>query len=137
MELVDEYDKPILDVLDVNVELEEPSPERTGSVFIPYSKVPTNAFTGVMKFSQVSVSGGFNHPDDISLDVWYGCALRHYVGRTGIPFQFFLPDYESSEYLFLGERYHRRVDLYLRNPFLQHFLHHDQLPASEYQGQQA
>ena len=48
--LVDEYDKPILDVLDVEQ-------------FV--------LLTGVTKFSQVSVFSGFNQPKDISMDVRY------------------------------------------------------------------
>ena len=73
--LVDEYDKPILDVLDVNAELEE----RHRNVLKAFYSVFKSAdkhlqfvlLTGVTKFSQVSVFSGFNQPDDISMDTRY------------------------------------------------------------------
>ena len=70
--LIDEYDKPILDVLDVNAELEE----RHRNVLKGFYSVFKGAdehlrfvlVTGVTKFSQVSVFSGFNQPKDISMD---------------------------------------------------------------------
>ena len=70
--LIDEYDKPILDVLDVNAELEE----RHRNVLKGFYSVFKGAdehlrfvlLTGVTKFSQVSVFSGFNQPKDISMD---------------------------------------------------------------------
>ena len=52
--LVDEYDKPILDVLGLDD-----------------SHLQFVLLTGVTKFSQVSVFSGFNQPDDISMDARY------------------------------------------------------------------
>ena len=73
--LVDEYDKPILDVLDVDTNLED----RHRNVLKAFYSVFKGAdkhlqfvlLTGVTKFSQVSVFSGFNQPKDISMDVRY------------------------------------------------------------------
>ena len=70
--LIDEYDKPILDVLDVDTELED----RHRNVLKGFYSVFKGAdqhlkfvlLTGVTKFSQVSVFSGFNQPKDISMD---------------------------------------------------------------------
>ena len=79
--LVDEYDKPMLDVLDtdlrVMVGLNEMSLEdRNRGILKGFYSVFKAAdehlqfvlLTGVTKFSQVSVFSGFNQPRDISLD---------------------------------------------------------------------
>ncbi|MBM6891445.1 AAA family ATPase, partial [Bacteroides caecigallinarum] len=73
--LVDEYDKPMLDVLDVDTNLED----RHRNVLKAFYSVFKGAdkhlqfvlLTGVTKFSQVSVFSGFNQPKDISMDVRY------------------------------------------------------------------
>ena len=73
--LIDEYDKPILDVLDVDTGLED----RHRNVLKAFYSVFKGAdahlqfvlLTGVTKFSQVSVFSGFNQPDDISMDIHY------------------------------------------------------------------
>ena len=73
--LIDEYDKPILDVLDANQALED----RHRNVLKGFYSVFKGAdkhlqfvlLTGVTKFSQVSVFSGFNQPKDISMDVRY------------------------------------------------------------------
>ena len=73
--LVDEYDKPILDVLDLNPQLED----RHRNVLKAFYSVFKGAdehlqfvlLTGVTKFSQVSVFSGFNQPKDISMDARY------------------------------------------------------------------
>ncbi|WP_277121051.1 ATP-binding protein [Bacteroides ndongoniae] len=73
--LIDEYDKPILDVLDVDRELED----RHRNVLKGFYSVFKGAdehlqfvlLTGVTKFSQVSVFSGFNQPKDISMDGRY------------------------------------------------------------------
>ena len=73
--LVDEYDKPILDVLDLNQQLED----RHRNVLKAFYSVFKGAdehlqfvlLTGVTKFSQVSVFSGFNQPEDISMDIRY------------------------------------------------------------------
>ena len=61
--LIDEYDKPILDVLDVDRELEDRHRNVLKGQFV--------LLTGVTKFSQVSVFSGFNQPKDISMDGRY------------------------------------------------------------------
>ena len=73
--LIDEYDKPILDVLDLNQKLED----RHRNVLKAFYSVFKGAdehlqfvlLTGVTKFSQVSVFSGFNQPKDISMDARY------------------------------------------------------------------
>ena len=73
--LIDEYDKPILDVLDMSRELEN----RHRNVLKAFYSVFKGAdahlqfvlLTGVTKFSQVSVFSGFNQPKDISMDARY------------------------------------------------------------------
>ena len=73
--LIDEYDKPILDVLDADPALED----RHRNVLQGFYSVFKGAdehlqfvlLTGVTKFSQVSVFSGFNQPKDISMDARY------------------------------------------------------------------
>ena len=73
--LIDEYDKPILDVLDLNQQLED----RHRNILKAFYSVFKGAdehlqfvlLTGVTKFSQVSVFSGFNQPEDISMDIRY------------------------------------------------------------------
>ena len=73
--LIDEYDKPMLDVMDVDPALEE----RHRNVLKGFYSVFKGAdrhlrfvlLTGVTKFSQVSVFSGFNQPKDISMDARY------------------------------------------------------------------
>ena len=88
--LIDEYDKPLLDVMDMDIPVRETLNKMTLEV---YNRNLLKGFysvfkeadadlqfvllTGVTKFSQVSVFGGFNQPDDISLD-------EHYEALCGI-----------------------------------------------------
>ena len=83
--LVDEYDKPLLDVMDTEI----PSPFVAGNIktLEDYNREVLKGFysvfkladahlqfvflTGVTKFSQISVFSGFNQPKDISLDGRY------------------------------------------------------------------
>lgn len=82
--LVDEYDKPILDVLDVNeygirngekVLLENIHRDILQGFYSVFKAADSDLkfvlLTGVTKFSQVSVFSGFNQPADISMDVRY------------------------------------------------------------------
>ena len=73
--LIDEYDKPILDVLDINSDLEEEHRNILKgfySVFKGADEYLRFVFlTGVTKFSQVSVFSGFNQPFDISMHYKY------------------------------------------------------------------
>ncbi len=83
--LVDEYDKPLLDVMDKNI----PAPVVNGDIktLTDYNRGILKGFysifkladehlqfvllTGVTKFSQISVFSGFNQPKDISYDSRY------------------------------------------------------------------
>lgn len=82
--LIDEYDKPILDVLDSkatvrigeeNVLLENNNRETLKAFYSVFKNADEDLkfvlLTGVTKFSQVSVFSGFNQPDDISMDERY------------------------------------------------------------------
>ena len=71
--LIDEYDKPILDVLDT------PQEEENRDILKAFYSTFKSAddytrfvfLTGVTKFSQVSVFSGFNQPNDISMSARY------------------------------------------------------------------
>ena len=82
--LVDEYDKPLLDVLDTDrkividnneVELEDLNREILKGFYSVFKKADQDLqfvlLTGVTKFSQVSVFSGFNQPYDISMTAKY------------------------------------------------------------------
>lgn len=73
--LVDEYDKPILDVLDVDSGLEEQHRNILKAFYSVFKGADSHLqfvlLTGVTKFSQVSVFSGFNQPKDISMDARY------------------------------------------------------------------
>ena len=69
--LIDEYDKPILDVLDVDKDLEEEHRNILKGFYSVFKSADEHLqfvfLTGVTKFSQVSVFSGFNQPFDISM----------------------------------------------------------------------
>ena len=82
--LIDEYDKPILDVLDVQeyaarngkqVLLEDMHREILKGFYSVFKGTDEHLrfvlLTGVTKFSQISVFSGFNQPADISMDKRY------------------------------------------------------------------
>ena len=82
--LVDEYDKPLLDVLDSGLEvtvdgnrmsLEVRNRDVLKGFYSVFKAADADLqfvlLTGVTKFSQVSVFSGFNQPDDISMDESY------------------------------------------------------------------
>ena len=82
--LIDEYDKPLLDVLDTGMKtsdgrnellLEEHNRNILKGFYSVFKEADKNLqfvlLTGVTKFSQVSVFSGFNQPADISLDGRY------------------------------------------------------------------
>lgn len=73
--LIDEYDKPILDVLDVDTSLEDRHRNVLKAFYSVFKVADSHLqfvlLTGVTKFSQVSVFSGFNQPDDISMDKRY------------------------------------------------------------------
>ena len=69
--LIDEYDKPILDVLDADAFLEERNRNTLKAFYSAFKSADEHLqfvfLTGVTKFSQVSVFSGFNQPFDISM----------------------------------------------------------------------
>ena len=82
--LIDEYDKPLLDVLDTDYTIEtdgqrRPLEDWNREVLKGFYSVFKAAdadlqfvlLTGVTKFAQVSVFSGFNQPQDISMDARY------------------------------------------------------------------
>ena len=68
--LIDEYDKPLLDVL--NEPMEEENRSTLKSFYGTFKAADEHLrfvlLTGVTKFSQVSVFSGFNQPYDLSMD---------------------------------------------------------------------
>lgn len=88
--LIDEYDKPLLDVLDLKITVGEGQGEMSledynrnllKEFYSVFKEADVNLqfvlLTGVTKFSQVSVFSGFNQPNDISMD-------EHYEALCGI-----------------------------------------------------
>lgn len=75
MVLVDEYDKPILDALDYDKDLEEEHRNILKGFYSTFKGADEYLqfvfLTGVTKFSQVSVFSGFNQPKDISMHAKY------------------------------------------------------------------
>ncbi len=82
--LIDEYDKPLLDVLDTDITvdsngnripLEDYNRQLLKGIYSVFKDADEYLrfvlLTGVTKFSQVSVFSGFNQPDDISMDPEY------------------------------------------------------------------
>lgn len=82
--LIDEYDKPMLDVLDSNlmttlngqpISVEEDNRQELKAFYSCFKAADQDLrfvlLTGVTKFSQVSVFSGFNQPSDITLDSRY------------------------------------------------------------------
>ena len=83
--LIDEYDKPLLDVMDQDIFVQDAIGNR--KKLEDYNREVLKGFygvfkdadedlqfvmlTGVTKFSQVSVFSGFNQPNDISMDARY------------------------------------------------------------------
>ena len=68
--LIDEYDKPLLDVLMEPMEAENRAvlKEFYGTFKVADEHLRFVLLTGVTKFSQVSVFSGFNQPEDISMN---------------------------------------------------------------------
>ena len=82
--LIDEYDKPLLDVMDLpetiqvnkaDITLEENHRNILKAFYSTFKLADDDLqfvfLTGVTKFSQISVFSGFNQPDDISMDNTY------------------------------------------------------------------
>lgn len=82
--LVDEYDKPLLDVMDSGfmtdvdgnrITVEERNRDVLKSFYSVFKKADADLqfvfLTGVTKFAQISVFSGFNQPEDISMSPQY------------------------------------------------------------------
>ena len=82
--LVDEYDKPLLEVMDTGftlehlgkqISLEEYNRNMLRAFYSTFKAADEHLqfvlLTGVTKFSQTSVFSGFNQPNDISMDIKY------------------------------------------------------------------
>ena len=105
--LIDEYDKPLLDVLDTGLTCtvdgqERMLEERHRDVLKGFYSVFKAAdadlqfvlLTGVTKFSQVSVFSGFNQPKDISMDRRFEalCGSRHSAASLRKKWRLILPN---------------------------------------------
>ena len=77
--LIDEYDKPLLDVLGEDLEQKNRNILKGfyGTFKAADASLRFVLLTGVTKFSQITVFSGFNQPNDISMD-------RHYDALCGI-----------------------------------------------------
>lgn len=81
--LIDEYDKPLLDLLDTGDSNDEQrlaaNRELLKAFFSVFKAIDDHLrfvmLMGITKFSQVSMFSGFNQPDDISLDARYDTLL--------------------------------------------------------------
>ena len=81
--LIDEYDKPLVDLLETGNPVDEKqlaSNRELLKAFFSVFKATDDhlrfvLLTGITKFSQVSMFSGFNQPDDISLDNRYDTLL--------------------------------------------------------------
>ena len=75
--LIDEYDKPLLDVLEE--ELEDVNRSILKDFYGTFKAADASLrfvlLTGVTKFSQITVFSGFNQPNDISMDSKYDYRL--------------------------------------------------------------
>ena len=101
--LIDEYDKPLLDVIDLELQVTDSEGNRmrledyNRNILKGFYGVFKDAdedlqfvlLTGVTKFSQVSVFSGFNQPDDISMN-------RRYEALCGITTEELLSVFDSS-----------------------------------------
>lgn len=112
--LIDEYDKPILDVLDTRLTTEvdgerRPIEDVNREILKGFYSVFKAAdedlqfvlLTGVTKFSQVSVFSGFNQPADISMDRRYqalcGITEEELYQYFGEPIRELAEEYNMSE----------------------------------------
>ena len=113
--LIDEYDKPLLDVLDTGYTIQANGKERLleehnrnllRGLYSVFKEADEDLrfvlLTGVTKFSQVSVFSGFNQPADISMD-------RKYEALCGITEEE-LYDVFSTPIAEMAEEYHCTVD---------------------------
>jgi hypothetical protein len=121
--LVDEYDKPILDVIEDKKEAEEVRRELKGfySVLKDLDEyIKFVLITGVSKFAKVSLFSGLNQLKDISLDERYGNICGYTQEELEIYFKEYLEGVDLEEvkewyngYSFLGDRLYNPFDILL------------------------
>jgi hypothetical protein len=121
--LVDEYDKPILDVIEDKKEAEEVRKELKGfySVLKDLDEyIKFVLITGVSKFSKVSLFSGLNQLEDISLSKEYGNICGYTQEELEIYFKEYLEGVNIEEvkewyngYNFLGEKVYNPFDILL------------------------
>jgi hypothetical protein len=121
--LVDEYDKPILDVIEDKKEAEEVRKELKGfySVLKDLDEyIRFVLITGVSKFAKVSLFSGLNQLKDVSLDERYGNICGYTQEELEIYFREYLEGVDLEEvkewyngYSFLGERLYNPFDILL------------------------
>jgi hypothetical protein len=121
--LVDEYDKPILDVIEDKGESEEVRKELKAlySVLKGLDKyIRFVIITGVSKFSKVSLFSGLNQLKDISLDERYGNICGYKQEELEKNFKEYLEGVDLEEvkewyngYSFLGDRLYNPFDILL------------------------
>jgi hypothetical protein len=121
--LIDEYDKPILDVIEDKKEAEEVRKELKGfySVLKDLDEyIKFVLITGVSKFSKVSLFSGLNQLEDISLSKEYGNICGYTQEELEIYFKEYLEGVNIEEvrewyngYNFLGEKVYNPFDILL------------------------
>ena len=127
--LIDEYDKPLLDVMDTELRVTDSDgnslrlEEYNRNVLKGFYSVFKDAdpdlkfvlLTGVTKFSQVSVFSGFNQPKDISMDSRYealcGITLDEMLSVFHEPIQELAKKYKT-DYDGMVEMLRKRYDGY-------------------------
>jgi hypothetical protein len=121
--LVDEYDKPILDVIEDKKEAEEVRKELKGfySVLKDLDEyIRFVLITGVSKFAKVSLFSGLNQLEDISLSKEYGNICGYTQEELEKNFKEYLEGVNLEEvrdwyngYSFLGEKVYNPFDILL------------------------
>ena len=127
--LIDEYDKPLLDVMDTELRVTDSDgnslrlEEYNRNVLKGFYSIFKDAdpdlrlvlLTGVTKFSKVSVFSGFNQPDDISMDSRYealcGITLEEMLSVFHEPIQELAKKYKT-DYDGMVEMLRKRYDGY-------------------------
>jgi hypothetical protein len=131
--LIDEYDKPILDVIENKKEAQEVRKELKGfySVLKDLDEyIRFVIITGVSKFSKVSLFSGLNQLEDISLSKEYGNICGYTQEELEIYFKEYLEGVNIEEvrewyngYNFLGDRLYNPFDilLYLKSKVFKNY----------------
>jgi len=121
--LIDEYDKPILDVIE-NVEVAKENREILKGFYgvlkdaDPYLKLVF--LTGVTRFSKVSIFSGLNHLNDITLDPDFATICGYTQEDLETVFADMLKDFDVEEvnswynvYSWLGDKVYNPFDILL------------------------